>query len=131
MARKLGYKRNWDAEINNKLHHIKPTITIWLTYYPRIAGFLLACLRIRHSRITHKHLLLQEDASMCSDNHFDVLSIHHILTECLGLWNLYSILIHPCLPQQISLEKHLTGHSLLFLNTQDFILKFILFLSFV
>lgn len=57
------WQESWDLELNNKLHHVKPTIMTWAPNYPRKT--VLTRLRIGHSRIINKHPLFWEDSPMC------------------------------------------------------------------
>ena len=79
----------WNEQTDNKLYQIKPIISPWPEITPRKHDVLLTRLRIRHSRITHKHLLFGEPAPMCPQCHFSILTIRHILTDCPTLRHLY------------------------------------------
>ena len=60
---------------------------------------LLTRLRIGHSRITHRHLLLGEAELTCPHCYFLQLTIHHILADCCGLRHLYRLYFKTSLPQ--------------------------------
>lgn len=68
----------------------------WPLSYPKKTDILLARLRIGHSKIIHIYILLRENAPMGTFCHFTLLTIHHLLTDCLGLQylNRMYILIH-------------------------------------
>ena len=76
-------------QINNKLKQIKPIITLWPSTVHRKIDVLLTCLRFGHSRIACRHLLLGEAEPTCPHCFSRNLTIHHVLTDCCGLCNLY------------------------------------------
>ena len=74
---------NWNNTCNNKLKHVKPIIT--KTILPGITlrkdESCLHRLRLGHTYLTHKHLLLGEmtpDCSFCNAP----LTVEHILLQC-------------------------------------------------
>ncbi|XP_071037871.1 uncharacterized protein [Parasteatoda tepidariorum] len=78
----LHWQNDWENEINNKLHDIKPSIKSYKSLnISRKQEVILNRLRIGHSRLTHKHLLLNETAPECSHCR-EQLTIKHILTKC-------------------------------------------------
>lgn len=74
-------QKSSNLDWNDKLRHIKPTITTWLRNYLRKTDVLL--IRLRHSRITHKHLLLRGETSLYTHCHFMLLTAHHFLRAFL------------------------------------------------
>ena len=94
---------NWNLQANNKLKQIKPTITPWPSIPCRKTDVLLTRLRIGHSRITHRHLLLGEAEPTCPHCFFSQLTIHHILTDCCGLRHLYRQYFKTSFPQLTNL----------------------------
>lgn len=85
----------------------------WPPTYPRKTGVYLTRLRIGHSGITHKHLLLLEPAPMCLRCHFDFLTIHYFLTDCLCLRNQYRFYFNSSSPTLTKLIRE-TLHEALF-----------------
>ena len=83
------WQREWEGCIENKLNEIKPCIAIWPTFTPRKFDVILTRLRIGHSRLTHKHLLLDETEPTCPHCYSSVLTIRHLLTDCPGLRHIY------------------------------------------
>lgn len=79
---------DWNSEINNKLHSVQPSISIWPSLPIRKLDVILTRLRIGHTRVTHKHLLLGEIAPICFHCNCH-LTIKHLLTECTGLTSYY------------------------------------------
>jgi ribonuclease HI len=75
------WQKSWDKLVHNKLHAIKPTITVWPVLPSRKHDVVLTRLRIGHTRFTHRHLLLGEPAPVCKHCK-DNLSVSHILVEC-------------------------------------------------
>ncbi|GFV53302.1 RNase H domain-containing protein [Trichonephila clavipes] len=55
----------WSQQLDNKRHSMKPVIGAWSVMPMRRTDFKLSRLRIGHTRFTHKHLLLGEDAPEC------------------------------------------------------------------
>ena len=84
-----GLRRHWQAEwdnqVDNKLHLVKPQITRPIPQkLNRFTEVTLARLRIGHTYATHKHLLTGSDPPTCihcSGN----LTILHVLIECPAL----------------------------------------------
>ncbi|GBN62636.1 hypothetical protein AVEN_70409-1 [Araneus ventricosus] len=60
------WQRQWDTETENKLRAVKPHLQPWPSLMNRKADTLLTRLRVGHTRYTHRHLLLGEQAPMCS-----------------------------------------------------------------
>ncbi|GFW64796.1 RNase H domain-containing protein [Trichonephila clavipes] len=75
------WQETWDQQILNKLHSIHPSTAHWAALPVRRHDVRLTRLRIGHTRLTHKHLLLGESPSACDFCQCD-LSILHILIEC-------------------------------------------------
>ncbi|GBO10302.1 putative RNA-directed DNA polymerase from transposon BS [Araneus ventricosus] len=75
------WQRQWDTETENKLRAVKPHVQPWPSLMNRKADTLLTRLRVGHTRYTHRHLLLGEQAPMCSQCNCS-MSVQHILSEC-------------------------------------------------
>nr|XP_042908084.1 uncharacterized protein LOC122271306 [Parasteatoda tepidariorum] len=74
---------DWDGELNNKLHEIKPLLKPFTPCYQnRKSQVLINRLRIGHTRLTHKHLILNETAPTCNFC-LEPLTMKLFLTQCL------------------------------------------------
>ncbi|GFX50807.1 RNA-directed DNA polymerase from mobile element jockey [Trichonephila clavipes] len=71
----------WDQQILNKLHSIHPSTSHWAALPVRRHDVRLTRLRIGHTRFTHKHLLLGENAPECPSYKVPY-SVYHILIDC-------------------------------------------------
>ena len=100
---KRKWKREWDGHRDNKLNQLKPYITIWNTLIPRKVDVIITHLRIGHSRLTHRHLLLDEDKPTCPHSLSSILTIRHLLTDCLGLRHMYRTYFHSSSPSLTNL----------------------------
>ncbi|GFW57269.1 RNA-directed DNA polymerase from mobile element jockey [Trichonephila clavipes] len=60
------WQETWDQQIFNKLHNIHPSTSHWAALPVRRHDVRLTRLRIGHTRFTHRHLLLGENAPECS-----------------------------------------------------------------
>lgn len=80
------WQSEWDREIDNKLHVIKPCLEVWESSHHknRFHEVLMSRLRIGHSRLTHLHLLCGEDAPQC-EHCGKVVTVLHILWNCRHL----------------------------------------------
>ncbi|GFU38108.1 retrovirus-related Pol polyprotein from transposon opus [Trichonephila clavipes] len=56
------WQESWSQQLDNKLHSVKPVIGAWPVMPMRRTDVKLTRLRIGHTRFTHRHLLLGEDA---------------------------------------------------------------------
>ncbi|GFY17264.1 RNase H domain-containing protein [Trichonephila clavipes] len=56
------WQESWSQQLDNKLHSVKPVIVAWPVMPMRRTDVKLTRLRIGHTRFTHRHLLLGEDA---------------------------------------------------------------------
>ncbi|GFW95738.1 RNA-directed DNA polymerase from mobile element jockey [Trichonephila clavipes] len=56
------WQETWDQQVLNKLHSIHPSISHWAALPVRRHDVRLTRLRIGHTRFTHRHLLLGENA---------------------------------------------------------------------
>ncbi|GFT01389.1 RNase H domain-containing protein [Trichonephila clavipes] len=63
------WQETWDQQILNKLHSIHPYTSHWAALPVRRHDVRLTRLRIGHTRFTHRHLLLGENAPECPSNH--------------------------------------------------------------
>ena len=78
------FQDKWHNCNANKLHEINDTFSPTLQIYSdnRKDDVKLTRLRIGHSRLTHKHYLLNEDSPECIPCHCP-LTVKHILIECI------------------------------------------------
>ncbi|GFV08333.1 putative RNA-directed DNA polymerase from transposon X-element [Trichonephila clavipes] len=74
-------QETWDQQVINKLHSIHHSSAHWAAVPARRHDVRLTRLRIGHTRLTHRHLLLGESPPVCDFFQCD-LSILHILIEC-------------------------------------------------
>nr|XP_042910586.1 uncharacterized protein LOC122271920 isoform X1 [Parasteatoda tepidariorum]XP_042910587.1 uncharacterized protein LOC122271920 isoform X2 [Parasteatoda tepidariorum] len=76
------WQKSWNEETNNKLHSLIPNIEpVMKQSLPRKYEVILNRLRIGHTRITHRHLLLSEPAPDCSSCN-EPLTVKHALIQC-------------------------------------------------
>ncbi|GFT00530.1 putative RNA-directed DNA polymerase from transposon X-element [Trichonephila clavipes] len=75
------WQETWDQQILNKLHNIHPSTSHWTALPVRRHDVRLTRLRIGHTRFTHRHLLLGENASECPSCKVPY-SVYHILIDC-------------------------------------------------
>ncbi|GFW07197.1 RNase H domain-containing protein [Trichonephila clavipes] len=75
------WRETWDQQIINKLHSIHPSTAHWAAVPVRRHDDRLTRLRIGHTRLTHRHLLLGESPPVCDFCQCE-LSLLHILIEC-------------------------------------------------
>jgi ribonuclease HI len=83
-AIKSSWQTSWDSQLNNKLHSIKPLVEDWPQSYHkhRLTETKLCRLRIGHTYLTHKYLLVGANPPSCP--HCDVpLTMKHVLAECV------------------------------------------------
>ena len=93
------WQREWDGYTKNKLKEIKPNIAIWPTCAPPCKiDIIITCLKIRHSSLTHRHLLLAKEEPTCPHYRSSVLTICHLLTDCYGLRYMYRCYFHSSSP---------------------------------
>ncbi|GFW82350.1 RNase H domain-containing protein [Trichonephila clavipes] len=59
------WQETWDKQILNKLHSIHPSTAHWASVPVRRHDVRLTRLRIGHTRLTHRHLLLGESSPVC------------------------------------------------------------------
>ncbi|GFU70095.1 RNase H domain-containing protein [Trichonephila clavipes] len=60
-----AWQKSWDLQTNDKLHCVKPVIGSLPVMPMRRTDVKLTRLRIGHTRFTHRHLLLDENAPEC------------------------------------------------------------------
>ncbi len=83
------WQENWQATVGNKLHNIKPHLdAIWPVLSNRREDVVLTRIRIGHTRLTHVHLLLSENAPSCTYCHTPI-TVSHLLTSCSCFYYLY------------------------------------------
>ncbi|GFT08775.1 RNase H domain-containing protein [Trichonephila clavipes] len=75
------WQESWSQQLHNKLHSVKPVIGAWPVIPMRRADVKLTRLRIGHTRFTHRHLLLGEDAPECPSCKISY-TVRHILIDC-------------------------------------------------
>ncbi|GFX64578.1 RNA-directed DNA polymerase from mobile element jockey [Trichonephila clavipes] len=75
------WQKTWDQQILNKLHNIHPSISHWAALQVQRHDVRLTRLRIGHTRFTHRHLLLGENALECLSCKVPY-SVYHILIDC-------------------------------------------------
>ncbi|GBN59312.1 hypothetical protein AVEN_272026-1, partial [Araneus ventricosus] len=76
-----NWQNDWNLEVDNKLHEVKPIVTQWTSSFNRKYEVTLTRLRIGHSRLTHKYLLFGESPPVCSRCNV-LLTIRHVLIDC-------------------------------------------------
>ena len=78
------FQVKWNDCCRNKLHEINDTFHPLLKIYSdnRKEDIILTRLRIGHSRLTHKHYLLNEEFPECIPCDCP-LTIKHVLIECV------------------------------------------------
>ncbi|GBM16448.1 hypothetical protein AVEN_94938-1 [Araneus ventricosus] len=77
------WQEKWNMETNNKLHVIKPVLSQWVTKRNRRCDVMLT-LHNGHTRLKHRYLLFAESPPTCS-HCGDILTVKHILTDCVAL----------------------------------------------
>ncbi|GFT37498.1 probable RNA-directed DNA polymerase from transposon X-element [Trichonephila clavipes] len=75
------WQETWHQQILNKLHSIHPSTSHWTALPVRRHDVRLTRLRIGHTRFTHRHLLLGENALECPSCKVPY-SVCHILIHC-------------------------------------------------
>ncbi|GFT17215.1 RNase H domain-containing protein [Trichonephila clavipes] len=75
------WQKTWDQQVLNKLHSIHPSTSHWAALTVRRHDVHLTRLRIGHTRFTHRHLLLGENAPDCPSCKVPY-SVYHILIDC-------------------------------------------------
>ncbi|GFY11576.1 RNase H domain-containing protein [Trichonephila clavipes] len=83
------WQESWSLQLDNKLHSGKPVIGVWPVMPMRRTDVKLTRLRIGHTRFTHRHLLLGEDAPECPSCKVSY-TVRHILIDC-PVFNNYRI----------------------------------------
>ena len=82
------WQRDWDGEVQNKLHHILPHLkeNLHKKGNTRKEQTVMTRLRIGHTWITHSFLLKREEQPYCyaCDS---LYTVQHILVECLDFKN--------------------------------------------
>ena len=76
----------WSSLRNNKLRSIKDNIKPWPSSMRRNRReeILLCCVRISHTRLTHRHLMETANAPFCEDC-LVPLTVQHIFAKCPSL----------------------------------------------
>ncbi|GFT00051.1 RNase H domain-containing protein [Trichonephila clavipes] len=75
------WQESWSQQLDNKLHSVRPVIGAWPVMPMRRTDVKLTRLRIGHTRFTHRHLLLGEDAPECPSCKVSY-TVRHILLDC-------------------------------------------------
>ena len=80
----------WDQQVQSKLHAVHPELGLWLHSSERRRDKLILCrLRIGHTHLTHRHLLVGDPPPVCVSCQ-ERLSVEHILIHCaenIKTWN--------------------------------------------
>ncbi|GFT42935.1 RNase H domain-containing protein [Trichonephila clavipes] len=84
------WQESWSLQLDDKLHSVKPVIGAWLVMPMRRTDVRLTRLRICHTRFTHRHLFLGEDAPLCPSCK-ESYTVKHILVDC-PVYNHYRII---------------------------------------
>ncbi|GFT49038.1 putative RNA-directed DNA polymerase from transposon X-element [Trichonephila clavipes] len=71
------WQETWDQQILNKLHSIHPSTSHWAALPVRRHDVRLTRLRIGHTRFTHRHLLLGENAPECPSRAKSLFSLSY------------------------------------------------------
>ena len=74
---------DWNGEVANKLHYVKPVLVDWQSSYRRCRKdkVVLCRVRIGHTYLTHSYILWKDPPPQCEQCPF-ILTICHILVEC-------------------------------------------------
>ncbi|GFX82758.1 RNase H domain-containing protein [Trichonephila clavipes] len=86
------WQETWDQQVLNKLHSIHLSTSHWAALPVRRHDVHLTRLRIGHTRFTHMHLLLGENAPerpSCKVPY----SVYHILIDC-PVFNRHRVTFH-------------------------------------
>ncbi|GFW03914.1 putative RNA-directed DNA polymerase from transposon X-element [Trichonephila clavipes] len=83
------WQEPWTLQLDNKVQYVKPVIGTWPEMPMRRTHVKLTRLRIGHTRFTHRHLLLGEDAPECPSCKISY-TVRHILIDC-PVFNNYRI----------------------------------------
>ncbi|GFT63715.1 putative RNA-directed DNA polymerase from transposon X-element [Trichonephila clavipes] len=75
------WQETWDQQVLNKLHSIHPSTSHRAALPVRRHDVHLTRLRIGHTRFTHRHLLLGENAPECPSCKVPY-SVYHIFIDC-------------------------------------------------
>lgn len=106
------WQRNWDSEVSNKLHTVKPRIGNWIfekaTRYKEV---LLCRLRIGHTYGTHSYLLNGNDPPRC-DGCGDTLTVLHVLIQCPEIETQRKKYFH------LAYREHIPLHPAFFLSNE-------------
>ncbi|GBN35782.1 hypothetical protein AVEN_79534-1 [Araneus ventricosus] len=81
LALQSRWENHCNSESMNKLRSIKPVVEPWPTLTNRKAYTIVTRLRVGHTRYTHRHLLMGDQAPMCTQCNC-IMSVLHILSEC-------------------------------------------------
>ncbi|GBL85214.1 hypothetical protein AVEN_222700-1 [Araneus ventricosus] len=77
-----SWQEIWDAQINNKLHFIQPSLRGFKAFnFNRNINVKLVRLRIGHTYFTHQNLLHSEPTPTCQTCNANY-TVRHILSEC-------------------------------------------------
>ncbi|GFW40305.1 putative RNA-directed DNA polymerase from transposon X-element [Trichonephila clavipes] len=76
------WQSNWDQQIENKLHSIMPVLAPTVpSSSNRCEQVIWTRLRLRHTRLTHRHLLLGQPPPYCEKCNVS-LWVKHIFCDC-------------------------------------------------
>ncbi|OOZ37989.1 hypothetical protein BOW52_09705 [Solemya elarraichensis gill symbiont] len=113
------WQLDWDNLVNNKLHHIQPSLkqNQHISAFSRRENVVLTRLRIGHSHLTHSFLLKKEPRPLCTFCNVP-LSIEHILMTCSAFARKRSSFFN-VMSSKILFEKVAPEHILNYLESID------------
>ena len=73
----------WSLQVHNKLHSVQPTLgsCLWVCREKRREELVLCRIRIGHTYLTHRYLLVGDDQPECVSCQ-EPLTVSHILVHC-------------------------------------------------
>ena len=82
-ALKKEWQREWSGVRMNKLRTVKCTISTWPSSCQKNRQWevVLVCLRLGHTRVTHKYLMEKHPFPRCQNCHVQI-TVEHILIKC-------------------------------------------------
>ena len=77
------WQDDWNGEVMNKLHSVKPVLGDWQSSYRRCRKdeVVLCHARIGHTHLTHSYILRKDPPPLCERCQC-ILTVRHILVEC-------------------------------------------------
>jgi len=81
------WQLRWNSETENKLHSIEPRVNVInMLRLPHRDEIIIHRLRIRHTYLTHRHLLQRENPPRCLACQVD-LTVEHVLLHRVSFTN--------------------------------------------